>query len=106
MFLDFHSAGACDMSRMDPSIEEIFLQLGASPATRSVKADSLFRRLRAEDEKDIARALMGAPSQIALGALPITPTAKHSDAKGASAHPGAQPMTKTAAQITSPQNDD
>ncbi len=56
------------MSRMDPSIEELFLRLGATPATRSAKAESLFRRLRTEDEKDIARALLGAPSQIVLGA--------------------------------------
>lgn len=35
-----------------PSVEDLFKRLGETPATRSARADSLFRRLRetAEDE--------------------------------------------------------
>ena len=34
------------------SVQELFLRLGSTPASRSAKAESLFRRLRAQDPGD------------------------------------------------------
>jgi hypothetical protein len=50
------------MSRIDTSVQELFLKLGGTPATRSARAESLFRRLRDEDARDIMKSLHKAPS--------------------------------------------
>ena len=45
------------MSKVEFSVEEIFLRLGTSPATRAAKANQVFRRLREQDEKILADSL-------------------------------------------------
>ena len=56
------------MSKIDISVGDLFMKLGATPASRSAKASSLFRRLRAEDEREIQKALMRGAARIDLGA--------------------------------------
>jgi len=50
------------------SLRELFMRLGSTPATRSARAESLFRRLRDEDSRDAIKSLMSSPSQMALKA--------------------------------------
>jgi hypothetical protein len=64
--LRFIQAGAF-MSRIDLSTQELFLRLGSTPRTRSARADSLFRRLRTEEAKEIAQSMFIAPSMPAFG---------------------------------------
>ncbi len=56
------------MSRIDFSVQELFLRLGATPASRSAKADSLFRRLRETEEDEILGSFIRAPSRLNLSA--------------------------------------
>lgn len=58
------------MSRIDLSTQELFLRLGSTPRTRSVRADSLFRRLRAEEAQSVARTIFTAPAMPELGKDP------------------------------------
>lgn len=46
------------MSKIDLSTTELFMRLGATPATRSARADSLFRRLRQATEDVDAEAIL------------------------------------------------
>ena len=46
------------------------MQLGATPARRSAKASSLFRRLRADDAREIEKALMRGPSRLSFADVP------------------------------------
>lgn len=56
------------MSRVDTSIQELFLRLGGTPATRSARADSLFRRLRDDEAADISASLLSSPTRLRLSA--------------------------------------
>ncbi len=60
------------MSRIDLSTGELFLRLGSTPRSRSARADKLFRRLRSEEEQELAQSLAKAPRR-------ITPRAKADD---------------------------
>ena len=52
------------MSRIDITASELFLRLGATPRSRSARADKLFRRLRSEEQDAIAEALLKAPAAV------------------------------------------
>ena len=54
------------MSRMDLTTQELFLQLGTTSMSRSAKADALFRRLRDNEQDDVAEQLVRAPSRLKL----------------------------------------
>jgi hypothetical protein len=56
------------MSRIDITTHDLFLRLGSTPRTRSARADKLFRRLRSEEEQEIAHSLLKAPARITQGA--------------------------------------
>lgn len=52
------------MSRAtEVSVEDLFKRLGATPMTRSARADSLFRRLRETDEDAFLGAFIRAPKK-------------------------------------------
>jgi hypothetical protein len=53
------------MSRIDLSTHELFLRLGSTPRTRSARADKLFRRLRSEEQQELAESLKKAPARVA-----------------------------------------
>lgn len=57
------------MSRIDLSTYELFLRLGATPRTRSARADKLFRRLRSEEEQEIIDSMTKAPARLPLRAV-------------------------------------
>lgn len=59
------------MSRIDLSTHELFLRLGATPRSRSARADKLFRRLRSEEQQEIVEAMTKAPKR-----LPVRKSAK------------------------------
>jgi len=66
----FESAGGgLDMSRIDLSTRDLFLRLGATPRSRSARADKLFRRLRAEESAGLIDGLLKAPAR-PVGASP------------------------------------
>jgi hypothetical protein len=46
------------MSRIDLSTRELFLRLGATPLSRSARADRLFRRLRTEEAEALVDQLL------------------------------------------------
>ncbi len=54
------------MSRMDVTTQELFLRLGTTSQSRSARADALFRRLRAEEDEQVAHQLMKAPVRLKL----------------------------------------
>ncbi|MEQ1930851.1 MAG: hypothetical protein ABL957_10000 [Parvularculaceae bacterium] len=55
------------MSRIDLSTtRELFLRLGATPRSRSARADKLFRRLRAEDSEALVDALLKPAGKISV----------------------------------------
>lgn len=56
------------MSRIDITTHDLFLRLGSTPRTRSARADKLFRRLRSEEEQEIAQSLLKAPARISPAA--------------------------------------
>lgn len=51
---------------MDVSTQELFLRLGTTSQSRSVRADALFRRLRAQEEEQLADQLKRAPARLKL----------------------------------------
>ncbi len=51
---------------MDVTTQELFLRLGTTSQSRSAKADALFRRLRAQEEEQVADKLKRAPSRLKL----------------------------------------
>jgi hypothetical protein len=59
------------MSRINSSVQELFLQLGERPATRSARADSLFRRLRETEEDKILGSFVRAPNPRTLRRNPF-----------------------------------
>lgn len=59
------------MSRIDLSTRELFLRLGATPRSRSARADKLFRRLRAEEAEPILEGLLKAPARPEIGATAV-----------------------------------
>ncbi|MEL6361990.1 MAG: hypothetical protein AAFR21_12980 [Pseudomonadota bacterium] len=54
------------MSKVDPSLQELFIKLGRTPAERSAKASSVFRQLRADGEHDLLKSMLGAPARLDL----------------------------------------
>jgi len=52
------------MSKLNVTTQDLFLRLGATSMTRSTKADALFRRLRFNEQDQIANILTGAPRRI------------------------------------------
>ncbi len=52
------------MSKLNVTTQDLFLRLGATSMTRSTKADALFRRLRFNEQDQIASILTGAPRRI------------------------------------------
>ncbi|NOX95117.1 MAG: hypothetical protein GXP04_08480 [Alphaproteobacteria bacterium] len=52
------------MSKLNVTTQDLFLRLGATSMTRSTKADALFRRLRFNEQDQIASVLTGAPRRI------------------------------------------
>lgn len=52
------------MSRIDVSTRELFLRLGATPRSRSARADRLFRRLRTEETEAIVDQLLKPAARI------------------------------------------
>ncbi|GAB4516382.1 MAG: hypothetical protein Kow00133_00090 [Amphiplicatus sp.] len=52
------------MSRIELTTGELFLRLGPTPRSRSVRADRLFRRLRSEDEEALAQSMLTAPRRL------------------------------------------
>lgn len=73
------------MSRIELSTHELFMRLGTTPATRSARAEGLFRRLRGADHRELQRSIMSAPARIELfqsdatEAAPQTPLRKAGD---------------------------
>ncbi|WP_425408706.1 hypothetical protein [Hyphococcus sp.] len=62
------------MSRMDTTTQELFLRLGTTSQSRSVKADALFRRLRDQEQTDLSSELMRGPKRILVrGARTVEP---------------------------------
>ncbi|MEQ8179878.1 MAG: hypothetical protein RIC52_18035 [Amphiplicatus sp.] len=57
------------MSRIDLSTGELFLRLGSTPRSRSARADKLFRRLRSEEEQELAQSLAKAPRKVTPRAI-------------------------------------
>ncbi len=51
---------------MDVTTQELFLRLGSTSQSRSVRADALFRRLRAEAHEQAAEPLKAAPVRLNL----------------------------------------
>ncbi len=54
------------MSRIELSTHELFMRLGTTPATRSARAEGLFRRLRGADQRELQRSIMSAPTRLDL----------------------------------------
>lgn len=54
------------MSRIGVTTQELFLRLGTTSQSRSVRADALFRRLRAEEQSEVTDQLMKAPARLKL----------------------------------------
>lgn len=55
------------MSRIDITrTQELFQRLGATSQSRSVRADALFRRLREQEQDDVAKQLSKAPARLKL----------------------------------------
>lgn len=54
------------MGRMDVTTQELFLRLGTTSQSRSVRADALFRRLRDQEQEDVANQLSKAPARLTL----------------------------------------
>lgn len=52
------------MSRIDLSTEELFLRLGSTPRLRSSRADTLFRRLRSQEQTELVNAILRPPHAI------------------------------------------
>lgn len=52
------------MSRIELTTGELFLRLGPTPRSRSVRADRLFRRLRCEEEEALAQSMLAAPRRL------------------------------------------
>jgi len=51
------------MSKTNLSAQDLFLKLGTTPRTRSVRADQLFRKLRDGEPVDMEALLAGAAKQ-------------------------------------------
>lgn len=58
------------MSRIDLSTGELFLRLGPTPRSRSARADTLFRRLRSDEEQELAQSLLKAPRKLQVKPRP------------------------------------
>ncbi len=52
------------MGRMNLSTTDLFLKLGATPRTRSIRAEQLFRKLRGEEAIDLEELLTKAPRRV------------------------------------------
>jgi hypothetical protein len=68
------------MSKLDATTQDLFLRLGATSLTRSAKADALFRRLRFDEQYQIAGALTGAPRRFESADIDGSPSRKRQHA--------------------------
>ncbi|MEL7491113.1 MAG: hypothetical protein AAGJ73_10360 [Pseudomonadota bacterium] len=74
------------MSRMNLSTQDLFLRLGATPRTRTVRADQLFRKLRDDEAIDLESLLTKPPRWASL----------HHPASGAASNDTTGKKNKTA----------
>ncbi|NJO33624.1 MAG: hypothetical protein HC869_11250 [Rhodospirillales bacterium] len=54
------------MSRIDITAGELYLRLGATPRSRSARADKLFRKLRSEEQDALSQAMLKPPRKLQL----------------------------------------
>ena len=66
---------------MNLSTQDLFLRLGATPRTRTVKADQLFRKLRADESIDL-ETLISKPPRWAEIRDPLETTPKEKSSGG------------------------